>query len=179
MQIKESPEQRYKRLHKMRKAAKVVTYSALYGVGAAKLAREMKVPQHEAKSLLDSFWKMNWAVEKTVENLQVKNISGVSWLYNPISGFYYSLRSDRDKFSTLNQGSGVYVFDTWVKNFRAKRPQLTAQFHDEVVLEVKKGHREKAEALLRDAMKKTNEELNLNVTIDIDVQFGDNYGAIH
>jgi DNA polymerase I-like protein with 3'-5' exonuclease and polymerase domains len=175
----EKDKDRYERLHKMRKAAKVVTYSALYGVGAAKLAREMKVPQHEAKSLLDSFWKMNWAVEKAVENLQVKDISGVKWLYNPVSGFYYSLRSDRDKFSTLNQGTGVFVFDTWIRNVRRKRRQMTAQFHDEGVWEVKKGHRAKAEALLRDAMQETNDQLKLNVTINIDVQFGDNYGAIH
>ena len=101
------------------------------------------------------------------------------WLWNPISKLWYSLRYEKDIFSTLNQGSGVYCFDTWIKHFRKKRPQLTGQMHDEVILEVKKGHREGAEKLLRDAIDETNKELKLNRDLDIDVQFGDTYAEIH
>ena len=50
---------------------------------------------------------------------------------------WYSLRFDKDRFSTLNQGTGAYCFDTWVKYILSKRPQLTGQFHDEVILEIK------------------------------------------
>lgn len=49
----------------------------------------------------------------------------------------------------------------------------------EVILTILKGHREACEKLLRDAIKETNEELNLNRELDIDVQFGDNYAEIH
>lgn len=164
---------------KIRKPFKVVNYSAVYGVGVPKLSREMRVPQYEAKLLLDTYWKRNWAIRKLAEDQTVKTIRGQMWLLNPVSGFWYSLRYEKDIFSTLNQGTGVYVFDTWVRKFRAKRPQLTAQFHDEVILEIKKGYKEKAEALLREAMQEVNRELNLNVRIDIDVQGGNNYGEIH
>jgi hypothetical protein len=34
------------------------------------------------------------------------------WLYNPVSKFWYSAIY-KDIFSTLNQGTGVYCFDTW------------------------------------------------------------------
>jgi hypothetical protein len=163
----------------IRKPFKVVNYSAVYGVGVPKLAREMKVPQHEAKVLLDTYWKRNWSIKKLAEDQLVKTIAGQMWLLNPVSGFWYSLRYDKDRFSTLNQGTGVFVFDTWIKNVRKKRKQMTAQFHDEGVWEVKKGFRDKAEALLRGAMKETNDQLKLNVTINIDVKFGDNYASVH
>jgi hypothetical protein len=163
----------------IRKPFKAVNYSAIYGVGVPKLAREMRTPQHEAKVLLDTYWKRNWSIKKLAEDQLVKTTSGQMWLLNPVSGFWYSLRYDKDRFSTLNQGTGVYVFDTWIKNVRKKRRQMTSQFHDEGVWEVKKGHRAKAEALLRGAMQETNDQLKLNVTINIEVSFGDNYAEIH
>lgn len=52
------------------------------------------------------------------------------WLWNPVAEMWYSLRYPKDIFSTLNQGTGVYVFDKWIKKFREKRTQLTGQMHD-------------------------------------------------
>ena len=182
-ELKKLPKEEQKKLYNKIKAArhkgKTTVYSATYGVGAPKLARELRIPEYEAKALLEAYWKRNWAIRFYSENSVVKTIKGQNWIFNPVSKFWYSLRYDKDRWSTINQSTGTYVFDSWVKKFRAKRPQLTAQFHDEVVLEIKQGYREKAESLLRDAMQEVNEELKLNVTIDIDVAFGDSYGEIH
>jgi hypothetical protein len=164
---------------KIRKPFKAVNYSAIYGVGVPKLARELRVPEKEAKSLLGAYWDRNWSIKKLAEDTKIKQLGGQMWLYNPVSKFWYSLRYTKDIFSTLNQGTGVFVFDTWLKYVREKRKQMTAQFHDEGVWEIKKGFRQQGEALLRYAMKKANEQLNLNVTIDIDVQFGQSYADIH
>jgi DNA polymerase I-like protein with 3'-5' exonuclease and polymerase domains len=82
-------------------------------------------------------------------------------------------------FSTLNQSTGVFCFDSWIAQFRNQRPQLTAQFHDEVVLEIKKGNRDKATALLQDAIQRVNDEVKLNVKLAVDIKFGDNYASIH
>jgi DNA polymerase I-like protein with 3'-5' exonuclease and polymerase domains len=164
---------------KIRKPYKVVNYSAIYGVGAPKLSREMGVPIKQAQDLLDAYWKRNWSIKKLAEDQRVKTVGKQMWLYNPVSKFWYSLRYMKDIFSTLNQGTGVYCFDTWVSYILSKRPQINGQFHDEVVLELKKGHREDATSLLRWAIDKTNEKLKLNVKLDISIQFGDNYAGIH
>jgi len=95
-------------LKALRKNYKVVNYSSTYGVGASKLARETGMSKSEAKTLLDAFWSRNWAIEKVASTLQVRELFGGMWLKNPVSGFWYSLRSDKDRFSTLNQGTGVY-----------------------------------------------------------------------
>jgi DNA polymerase I-like protein with 3'-5' exonuclease and polymerase domains len=101
------------------------------------------------------------------------------WLRNPINGFYYSLRYEKDIFSTLVQGSASYVFDLWVKEFRKERTQLTAQFHDEVVLCIREGAEKKAANLLQSAIKRVNDRLKLNRELAIDVQFGKTYADIH
>lgn len=163
----------------LRKNFKVTNYSATYGVGAPKLSREMKVPLNEAKKLLEAYWKRNWAIRSVADACRVKRILGQEWLYNPVSKFWYSLRAEKDKFSTLNQSTGVYCFDSWVREIRKVRPQLTAQFHDEIVIEVKKGFREEVKKLLQSSLDKVNERLKLNVTLAIDIQFGNNYAEIH
>lgn len=92
---------------------------------------------------------------------------------------WYYLKAEKDRFSTLNQGTGTFCFDLWVKFILEARPQLTADFHDEVVLEVRKGNRDKATKLLKDCVGKVNDRLKLNRELDVDVSFGPTYADIH
>jgi DNA polymerase I-like protein with 3'-5' exonuclease and polymerase domains len=85
----------------------------------------------------------------------------------------------KDVFSPLVQRTASWVIDEWVKLILEKRPQLTAQFHDEIVLHIKEGSEEKCEALVRNAIKQLNDNIKLNRELGIDVQFGKNYGEIH
>lgn len=162
-----------------RSKAKTANYACVYGAAGSTVARGANIPVEEGNRLVEVYWERNWAVKKVAEVQRVKNCLGGKWLFNPISKFWYSLRSDKDRFSTLNQGSGVYCFDMWIQNFMKKREQLTGQMHDEVILTIKKGKRDLAEKLLRDAINETNEQLKLNRDLDIDVQFGDSYAEIH
>ncbi|WEU69456.1 DNA polymerase [Pseudomonas phage vB_PaeM_Ty] len=163
----------------MRKIYKSVNYACVYGAGGPRVAITAGVSTNEGYKLVDAYWQRNWSVKRIAEDQRVKVCNGMKWLYNPVSGFWYSLRHEKDRFSTLNQGTGVYCFDVWIGNFRKKRPQLTGQMHDEVILCVKKGHRKQAEKLLRDAIEETNKQLKLNRELDISVQFGDRYSDIH
>ena len=108
-----------------------------------------------------------------------KVVEGDTWQYNPVSKLWYSLRSDKDKFSTLCQGTGTYLFDAWVGFILKEREQLTANFHDEIILEVKKGNRDKCVKLLENSIQKVNRMLKLNRELQVDVQFGNNYSEIH
>lgn len=163
----------------IRKLFKVANYSCIYGVGGASLARGLKSTIAAAKKLIKAYWARNWAVKKIAEDCKVKTVEGQMWLYNPVSQLWMSLRYDKDRFSTLNQSTGVYCFDRWIYHILSKRPQLTGQFHDEIILQIKEGNREKCSRLLKWAIQKVNEELKLNVQLDIDTQFGKNYSEIH
>lgn len=163
----------------VRKVYKSVNYAAVYGAGGPRVAITAGVTERKGYELVEAYWKRNWSVKAIAEEQVVKTCNGSKWLYNPVSKLWYSLRAEKDRFSTLNQGTGVFCFDTWVKNIRKKRPQLTGQFHDEVILCVKKGNREKCTALLKEAINETNKELKLNRELDVSVDYGDNYAQIH
>lgn len=166
-------------VHKIRKKFKPANYAGIYGVKKKTLSRTTGLSEYEAQELLDIYWKRNWSVLKVVENTTTKTVDGEMWLFNPVSRLWYSLRNEKDIFSTLNQGTGVFCFDSWIRAFRKKRSQLTGQFHDEVILHIKVGHREAATKLLKDAIHEVNQELGLNVDLDVDVQFGNTYAEIH
>ena len=166
-------------LSKIRKIYKVVNYSSVYGIGALKLAKDLKITLLEAKKLLKAYWKRNWSVKKVSEDFIVKRVGDQDWLFNPVSKFYYSLRAEKDKFSTANQGTGVYVFDNWVREVLKRRNQLTFQMHDEILLEVKKNKVDDVLPILGDAMKAVNNKLKLNVEIKVDSKDGSNYAECH
>ena len=166
-------------LKALRKNYKVVNYSATYGVGAPKLARETGMTKGEAKTLLEAFWSRNWAIEKVASTLRVRELFNGMWLKNPVSGFWYSLRSDKDRFSTLNQSTGVYCFDSWVKECRGMGLETIGQFHDEIIVITKEGDEDKTGNIMQMSMNNVNHEINLNVPLGTDVQFGKTYADIH
>lgn len=162
-----------------RKKAKPVNYGGIYGQGPEGLARETGMHLSEATNLNKIYWERNWSAKAVAEEQEVRTFQGTKWLRNPLSGFWYSLRSEKDRFSTLNQGTGVYCFDRWVMRLRAKKLPIIGQFHDEVVALIKRGMRSKCTKAFKDAIQEVNEELKMNRELDIDVQFGDNYACIH
>ena len=166
-------------LKSLRKNYKVVNYSATYGVGAAKLSRETGMSRKDAQTLLDAFWSRNWSVQQVADELEVRDLHGHSWVKNPVSGFWYTLRSEKDRFSTLNQGTGVYCFDMWVKECREMGVQTIGQFHDEIIALTKEEDADVTENKMIHGIRCLNDDLNLNVKLGIDAQFGKTYADVH
>lgn len=175
--VKESDEDRFKRLDKLRKKAKVVNYSALYGVGKAKLSRSSGMTEDEAKKLLEAFWEMNWSVQKVAKDSIVRRIGGQMWIYNPVSRFWISLRYEKDAFSSLNQSTGVFCFDTWLAHCWAKGLRGVAQFHDETL--VLSDDDDWTYNTMKTAIAEVNDKLQLNVPLDVDPKFGFTYSEVH
>lgn len=166
-------------LKELRKNYKVVNYSATYGIGAAALARGTGMSKKASQTLLDAFWSRNWAIEKVASGAKTKEVLEGMWLKNPVSGFWHSLRSDKDRFSTLNQSTGVFCFDTWVALCRKDGIKCVGQFHDEVIALVERGKEGHVEEIMHDAAIKLNQKVKLNVPLGTDVQFGNTYADIH
>jgi DNA polymerase I-like protein with 3'-5' exonuclease and polymerase domains len=133
----------------------------------------------EAGVLLEAYWERNWAVKQFAKEQQVKTLNSQMWVKNSVNGFWYSLRYEKDIFSTLNQSTGAYCFDQWVAHYLTKRPNIIGQFHDESINRIPLGEETEHESVLRWAIEKVNEKLKLNIKLDIDVQFGTTYSSIH
>jgi len=176
-------ENRFKKIKKSRTQAKVINFSATYGAGAAKIAETLKCSLAEAKKLHKTYWDRNKAVKQTAKACKVKTVDGQKWLYNPLSGFYYFLKADKDRFSTLNQGSGVYVFDSWLRKARQKLNPIGVnvclQYHDELLLVCPVPLKDQVNKALMDAMDEMNAETGLNVEIGCSVDWGTNYAECH
>jgi hypothetical protein len=170
---------RYIALGKVRHGGKSTNYSATYGAKGPTIARAAGVPEAQGDMLYDGYWKRNWSLLAIADECTVVNSRGMKWLWNPVAKMWYYLKAEKDRFSTLNQGTGTYAFDRWLYHTLERRPQLTAQFHDEGIWELKKGFREQMTKILKDAIADVNEELKLNRDLDCDVAFGDNYAEVH
>lgn len=169
----------YKALKVVRAVGKKGNYTAVYGAGDAAIARAIGRPLHEGKKFKEAYWGRNWSVLAIAEEQVVKKCLGGMWLFNPVSELWYSLRYEKDRFSTLNQGTGVWCFDTYIKHIRNGGPPLCGQFHDEFISVVRIGMRDKLKAHCQRAMVKTNEELKLNRELDFSIDFGKSYADIH
>lgn len=176
---KDKQKELYDKIHQIRKPSKVTNYSSTYGIREKKLARDLNCTVEFAKSLLDAFWKKNWAVQKVANDCEVKHTGQSMWLKNPVSGFWYQLRNEKDRFSTLNQGTGVYCFDKWLYYVRGLGCKINFQFHDEKGSIVPVGKEQERKDLLEKAMQMTNDDLKLNVPLGIDVKFGKSYDMVH
>lgn len=163
----------------VRKVYKCVNYACVYGAGGATVARSAGVSKFEGDKLVEAYWKRNWAVETVAREQQVKTIDGQKWLLNPVSNLWYSLRYDKDRFSTLNQGTGVWVFDTWLKAIRESGMPVVGQMHDEYIGRLRERNKKRAELVTMQAMEVVNTTLGLNQEVRCDVQFGRTYADIH
>jgi len=185
---KEDQEALIAKISKARAIGKSTNYAAVYGSGAETLARTSGMSVAQAKVSLEGYWKLNWSVKAIAEDqCVIVDAQGKSWLVNPVNGFAYSLRSDKDRFSTLCQGTGSFFFDMWVDKilddmqakFGVKR--LTGQFHDEYITCFT--DTEENKTIMKDitngAIDYLNEKYFLRRKLGCDVQFGYNYSEIH
>ena len=184
-QHNDKDDKRFSELDLLRAIGKGAGYSLQYGAGVETVARSCKVSEKVARKLHKGYHKLNWSVDKIAGMMVTKKTSQGMWQINPVNKFWYSLRNDKDKFSTLVQGTAAYVFDIWLYQcytLAKKRGVdycLVAQQHDDQALRLNEGCEEAVEALLRDALAKVNETLKLNVEIKCDVMFGKNGKEIH
>ena len=173
----------------IRKNYKAANYACVYGVGCRTLSRATGLSEAQASDLIDAYWKRNWAVKDVTDSIRrrtlpasVKHFTGeTNWVWNPVSQFWTYLKEEKDVWSTINQSTGVYCFDTWVQQLTKHGVWPIGQFHDEVILTCKDTplDREHLSSIQVDAMSMTNHKLKLNVTLGCDIQYGSDYSEIH
>lgn len=114
----------------------VLTGNCVYGGSPQAISLSAGVDLNTAKKLHEGYWKLNWSVKAIAEEqCVIEDSRKQKWLINPINGICYSLRTEKDRFSTLAQGSGSFFFDMWVdrilykmqETFKTKK--LTGSFH--------------------------------------------------
>lgn len=190
-----------KDISKKRGISKNCNFALTYNAFPPKVSSVAGIPIETAENIFEVYWNRNWAIKKVAEDCEVKviktidfiRIKGsqkyqrvetfVKWLKSPLSGQYLYLKHDKDRFSTLNQNAGVFVFDNWVKEIRKRLKEyslsISLQMHDEIMIICKKKDAERIKEILFEAMEEVNRLLKLNVEITISAEIGKNYAEVH
>lgn len=165
-----------------------ITGNCVYGGSPEAISKGGGIDLDLAKQLHEGYWKLNWSV-KTIADEQCvfEDSKKQKWLINPINGFCYSLRTEKDRFSTLAQGTGSFFFDMWIDNIleamfsRFKTKKMTGSFHDEAIICFKDSPkaREVMYGIVNDSINKVNTDFLLRRDLGCDIQFGRKYSEIH
>ena len=167
------------KLDKKRHSGKQTNYSSMYGIGKDKLAKDLKIPVKEAAKLIEAYWIKNKCVKTFSESCITETINGQLWVTNPLNNYKYSLRSSKDIFSTVNQGTGDYIFTLWQHNIMKLGVKLYGGWHDEIVTCCKSEDCEDTIKKLKYAMELVNKQLKLKVPVGIDYKIGNSYAEVH
>lgn len=169
----------FNKVKEKRQIGKTGNYALQYGSGVATLARQCKLDKKTAENLHKGYWDRNKSIKQFAAACERKTIDGQMWVKQPISGFWYSLRTDKDVMSTVTQSAAVYIFDRWVHHVRKRGLKISGCWHDELVAYTYEGELEWAKEQVNLAMEDLNKELQLTVTIECSIATGKKYSEVH
>lgn len=175
-------------INSKRAIAKTAGYALQYGAGAATVARAAGVPHKDGEAIRKAYLDLNWTIDAIAQSTTVMKSCGYSWQLNPINKIWYWLKSEKDRFSTLCQGTGSYICDIWIEAIHSicrerygTNAVVIGEFHDEVILRLKDKPiaKEIMGGIVKEAIGRVNAMLKMNTTLDCEVSFGKNYSQIH
>ena len=187
----------FEELSTIRHSGKQTNYSSVYGGSAEAVALAAGVSKKMGKILVDGYWELNHSVKKIAEDQKVFTHTytvpatgdevSVNWLINPINGLCYECRGDKDRFSTLNQGSGSFLFDMWIDGILTKMEiefgvkRLNLLYHDEYAVTFfdSEETRNVMEKITHESLEEVNDKFLLRRKMGCDVIFGLSYADIH
>lgn len=176
---KEEQEKEIAFISKQRSVGKQVNFSAQYGAGAASISEKNKLSLKVSKQLHKGYHDRNKSVKQFADSLTVKIVRGQKWIFNPLNNFWLFLSAEKDRFSAINQNSGVYIIDLWLWYLRSKGLIFCYQCHDEWLLKTTLEQIPNVKKLAQEGIDWINDTLNLNVTIGYSIKEGKTYSEVH
>jgi len=174
----------------MRRTAKAINFSIVYGTSAYGLAKRIKSSYADAKLYIENYFKlypeikdyMEKSKEFAKENGFVKSLFGRKCHINmkakgPMRGF-----AERLAINAPMQGTAADIIKkatidlhNELKKINSKA-KIVLQIHDEIILEVPKDETENIAKLLKKTMEQA---VIFDVPLTVEVGIGDNWSEIH
>ncbi|MBO4334936.1 MAG: DNA polymerase I [Desulfovibrio sp.] len=179
-----------------RRNAKTINFGLIYGMGALKLAQELKVSLNEAKDFIASYFSRlgglktfyDGVVQEAKRTGYVLTLGGRRRNLPDIFSANTSLSSQaqRQAINTVIQGSAADVIKRAMLNvagdqlLQAMGARLLLQVHDELLVEVPKAHAQEAGERVARLMEDVRfGEEGLLVPLVADWGYGANWGEAH
>jgi len=174
----------------MRRKAKIINFSIVYGTTAYGLAKRLEVGYNEAQEYIDSYFAqypeiknyMEQSKQFAKENGFVKTLFGRKCYVDLASGGFMKSFLERLAINAPIQGTAADIIKKAMINLdneieaRGLKSKVLLQVHDELVLEVLENEVDEVEKLVRDKMENV---VKLKVPLRVDIGVGDNWQQIH
>lgn len=175
-----------------RTQAKAVNFGVLYGMGASRLARELKINRRTASQFVADYFERQPGVRRYIDRTleqartdgEVRTLLGRRRLVPDIGSRSRAARAaaERVAINTPIQGSAADLIKLAMLRvdavLREERPnvRLVLQVHDELVLEAPEAEAEAVAEAVKDAMQRA---YPLAVPLVADAHFGANWDEAH
>jgi len=165
-----------------RRAAKAINFGLIYGISAYGLARQLKIDNVEAKSIIDTYFAKYKRVREYMEELKetakrnefVETMHGRRVFLPNISHSNFQVRSgaERTAINAPIQGTAADILkiamikiQDWIKNEGIKNIHMIMQVHDELVFELEEDDIKKLGSKICEIMTDA-ERLNVPVIVN-------------
>lgn len=176
----------------MRRSAKAINFGILYGMGAHRLARELKITRKEAEKFIEQYFGRYKRVKAYLETiLDDARVNGyvTTWYkrrrYLPdlkASNFNVRQGAERMAINTPIQGSAADIIKVAMLRVEEAltraglRTRMLLQVHDELVFEVPLAELEQVQPLIKAEMEGV---ANLRVPLTVEVGSGQSWAGAH
>lgn len=176
----------------MRRSAKAINFGILYGMGAFRLARELKITRKEAEAFIERYFGRYARVKAYLDaTLQGARQNGfVTTLYKrrrylpelTASNFSVRQAAERIANNTPIQGSAADIIKIAMKRVSdalskaGLKARMLLQVHDELVFDVPVEELDVVKSLVKTEMEGVAQ---LSVPLTVEVGVGDNWAAAH
>jgi DNA polymerase-1 len=176
----------------MRREAKTINFSVIYGIGAFSLSKDLNIPRSEAQRYIDEYFTLYKGVKEFMEGTikQAQKTGYVTTLLNRIR-YIPELRSrnhnirsfgERTAVNTPVQGTAADMIKLAMiaihTRLRREYPdvRMLIQVHDELVFEVPERLADEVKPLVVNEMESV---LDLDVPIKVEAHYGKNWDEAH
>lgn len=188
----ESPKSRADKLKEKRNIAKSINFGLIYGMGARKLSQNLKIPQNEAKSYIDSYFMKfptirDFLAQKEREILQngyAETLLGHKRKFDfTRTADYEKAAFLREGINAIFQGSAADLIKLamiecdkfFSKSYKNGEVALLLQIHDELIFEVRDDLVECVAEKIRVIM---NHIYTLKVPLNCGISIGKNWAEL-
>ena len=179
----------------MRYQAKSINFGIIYGISAFGLAKQLKIPRHDAKKFIDDYLSrfpgIQQYMERTIDMVKTNEftntIFGRRCYFPDINSRNHAIRSfnERAAINAPIQGSAADIIKrAMIKIYDAielqkLRSKMILQIHDELVFEVPNDEVEIMKSLVTENMENATRPLiNFSVPLKIDMSVSNSWDQV-
>jgi len=181
-----------------RRKAKAINFGIIYGISQYGLAKQINVSNYEAEQFLNSYFAkfpeikiyMDQTIKFCRKSGYVNNIFGRRSHFININDKNYNVRNfqERAAINAPIQGSASEIMrlamirlDKRLNDNKSPDTKMLLQIHDELIFETPKEEANKISKIIIEEMTSVanSEQHSFSIPLTVDLNMGDNWGALH